>query len=113
MVNIPPLLLLTLTVLNSLYYEGIKKECRRKLLVLKSFLRQSHLLQEELPPRERAQGRSRARLLKKAEARAEDKRRNDDPYYCGFSARSVQTLVAFKKDLEHLRKEEKKKIAAL
>lgn len=47
-------------------------------------------VEEELPPRERAQGRSRARLLKKAEARAEDKRRNDDPYYCGFSARVPQ-----------------------
>ena len=41
------------------------------------------MLQDEIPAREKVTGRSRARLLKKAE----EKRRNDDPYYCGFSAR--------------------------
>jgi len=44
-------------------------------------------VEEELP--RGGNGRSRARMLKKAEAhRAEERRRaNDDPYYCGFSAR--------------------------
>jgi len=40
-------------------------------------------VEDELPSREKSSGRSRVKLLKKAE----DKRRNDDPYYCGFSAR--------------------------
>ena len=40
-------------------------------------------IKDDIPAREKAMGRSRARLLKKAE----EKRRNDDPYYCGFSAR--------------------------
>ena len=46
-----------------------------------------HHDQDELLVKEKVVGRSRARLLKKAEARAEEKRRNDDPYYCGLSAR--------------------------
>ena len=41
-------------------------------------------VEEELP-RERG-SRSRARLLKKTENR----KRNDDPYYCGFAARVPQ-----------------------
>jgi len=40
-------------------------------------------VEDDIPAREKVPGRSRARLLKKAE----EKRRNDDPYYCGFSAR--------------------------
>jgi hypothetical protein len=41
-------------------------------------------LEEELPaPRQKANPRTRAALLKKAE----EKRRQDDPYYCGLSAR--------------------------
>ena len=41
------------------------------------------IFKDDIPAREKPTGRSRARLLKKAE----EKRRNDDPYYCGFSAR--------------------------
>ena len=41
------------------------------------------VLQDDVTTRDKAMGRNRARLLKKAE----EKRRNDDPYYCGFSAR--------------------------
>ena len=44
------------------------------------------LFQDDIPARDKALGRNRARLLKKAE----EKRRNDDPYYCGFSARVPQ-----------------------
>lgn len=40
-------------------------------------------VEDDVPTRDKALGRNRARLLKKAE----EKRRNDDPYYCGFSAR--------------------------
>ena len=43
----------------------------------------SIIFKDDIPAREKVTGRSRARLLKKAE----EKRRNDDPYYCGFSAR--------------------------
>ena len=42
-----------------------------------------HSPQDDISARDKALGRNRARLLKKAE----EKRRNDDPYYCGFSAR--------------------------
>jgi len=40
-------------------------------------------VEDDVTTRDKAMGRNRARLLKKAE----EKRRNDDPYYCGFSAR--------------------------
>lgn len=40
-------------------------------------------VEDDISARDKALGRNRARLLKKAE----EKRRNDDPYYCGFSAR--------------------------
>lgn len=40
-------------------------------------------VEDDLPLREKSNGRSRARILKKSE----DKRNDDDPYYCGFSAR--------------------------
>jgi len=43
-------------------------------------------VEDDIPARDKALGRNRARLLKKAE----EKRRNDDPYYCGFSARVPQ-----------------------
>ena len=43
----------------------------------------SSFSQDDISARDKALGRNRARLLKKAE----EKRRNDDPYYCGFSAR--------------------------
>ena len=50
------------------------------------------ILQDDVPARDKALGRNRARLLKKAE----EKRRNDDPYYCGFSAR-VPAFQTYKK----------------
>ena len=50
------------------------------------------ILQDDIPARDKALGRNRARLLKKAE----EKRRNDDPYYCGFSAR-VPAFQTYKK----------------
>ena len=42
--------------------------------------------QDDMSARDKALGRNRARLLRKAE----EKRRNDDPYYCGLSARVPQ-----------------------
>jgi len=49
-------------------------------------------VEDDIPARDKALGRNRARLLKKAE----EKRRNDDPYYCGFSAR-VPAFQTYKK----------------
>jgi len=43
-------------------------------------------VEDDMSARDKALGRNRARLLRKAE----EKRRNDDPYYCGLSARVPQ-----------------------